>query len=115
MKHERIDTRGLLNGEAGDANYMDPRLRLAERKEVLDYWPEELTRRIRDGFLEPPPWRLLLDPTGWKDVQREDVYAFVYETLGRGKWPSIDTLHRRFGRVTNHRGPDEVEAQESLL
>lgn len=115
MKHEKVDTRALLNGEAGDANYTDPKVRLAERAKVLDYWPEGLTQQIRRGFLEPPPWRLLLDPTGWGDVPRERVHAYVRGALEYGRWPSIDGLHRAFGRVTNHRGADEVEAQESLL
>lgn len=115
MKHEKVDTRALLNGEPGDANYTNPKVRLAERARVLDYWPNDLIAAVRDGFVEAPPWRLLLDPTAWNDVDPREVHEFVRYSWERGRWPSIDGLRRRFGRVSNHRGPDEVPEQVSLL
>lgn len=115
IRSEQIDTRALLDGDPGDANFTDAEIRLDERARVLAYWPPELIEPIRQGIVEAPPWRLLLDPTAWADVSREDVADYVYDFLERGRWPSIDGIRRRFGRVSNHRGPDENPAQDALL
>lgn len=115
MRSERIDTKALLNGHPGTANLTNPKVRLDERAKVLAYWPDDVIVPIRDGWRVAPPWRLLLDPTAWHDVAPETVHDYVRGWLLFGKWPSIDTLHRAFGRVTNHRAGDEVEAQGSLL
>ena len=115
MRSEKVDTRALLGGRPGDANLTNPAVRMAERTKVLDYWPDELIAQIRDGIVVAPPWRLLLDPTSWGDVPAEDVHRYVRTSLNAGRWPSIDGLRRRFGRVSNHRGPDENKLQESFL
>lgn len=115
MRSEKVDTRALLNGEPGDANFTHPAVRLAEREKVLAYWPEKIIRPIQQGYINPPAWRLLLDPTAWHDVPPEQVHAYVWSMTLQGKWPQLDSLRKRFGRVSNHRGGDEVPEQESLL
>lgn len=116
VRSEQVDVRELLAGRAGDANGTDPSVRLAERERVIAYWPDDLIVAVVDRTIEPPPWRLLLQPIGWEDVPPDQVVAVVRDSLAtNGRWPSIDGLRRRFNRVTNHRGPDEVEGQESLL
>ena len=115
MRSERVDTRALLNGDPGTANLTNPRQRLEERAKVLAYWPDDVIVPVRDGYRTPPPWRLLLDPTAWHDVPATTVHDYVRGWLLFGKWPSIDTLHRAFGRVTNHRAGDENPTQEALL
>jgi hypothetical protein len=116
MKSEQIDTRAVLAGSLGDANRTDPNVRLAERARVLAYWPDDLIVEIVNGIVVAPPWRLLFQPTEWSDVPVDQVVAVVRDSLAtNGRWPSIDGLRRRFGRVSNHRRGDEVEAQVSLL
>jgi hypothetical protein len=115
IRSEKVDTRALLNGEPGDANFTHPRVRLAEREKVLAYWPDKIIRPIKQGFVTAPPWRLLLDPLAWHDVEPAQVHEYVYRQTLKGTWPSLDGLRRRFGRVSNHRGPDENPEQESLL
>lgn len=116
IRSERINTQAVLRGYAGIANGTDPKVRLEERERVLAYWPEDLIRPITVGNVGAPPWRLLLDPTAWEDVSAQDVAEFVRTNLQLKKaWPSLDGLRRRFGRVSNHRSPGEVEGQESLL
>lgn len=115
VRSEKIDTRSVLNGDLGDANFTNPRVRQAERARVLAYWPDDLIVPVRDGYLVAPPWRLYVDPTAWKDVIPAQVHAYVRDRLrATGSWPSLDNLRRRFGRVSNHRRPDEMPNQIPL-
>jgi hypothetical protein len=114
IRSEKVDARRvLLGGELGYENGTDPAIRRRERERVVEYWPEGLrTRMVKEGV----PWRLLVDPTGFRDVDPAEVHAFVsgYRAHRRA-WPSIDLVRRRFGRVSNHRAGGEVEGQGSLL
>lgn len=110
-----MDTRAVLNGRLGDANFTDPDLRREERARIIGYWPQDLLDPIREGRVLAPPWRLLLDPISWKDVPPGKVHEFVRSWLGAGRWPSLDGTRKKFGRVSNHRGADEVPGQDSLL
>lgn len=116
MRSEKIDTAAVLRGRPGDANFTNPKLRMEERKRILAYWPTELIVQIQSGIVSPPPWRLLLDPVSWHDVDQNEVHQWVMESLyRRGHWPSLDATRRRFGRVSNHRSGGEVPGQESLI
>lgn len=111
-RSEKVDARAvLIDGDLGEANGTDRAVRERERRRIEAYWPEPLWRRMAG---EGAPWRLLLDATRWPD-RRDEVVAWVegYREE-RGRWPSVDLLHRKLGRVSNHRGADEVEGQVSL-
>lgn len=113
MRSEQVDTRAWLEGDLGRANGTDPAVRARDRRAVLDYWPEDLIERAKK---DNPPYRLLVDPTHFSDVEPGDVHEFVRWMLENARqWPSIDGLRRRFGRVSNHRAPGEAEGQGSLL
>ena len=115
VRSERVETAALLRGEPGLANGTPPEVRLAERERVREFWPDDLLGPVEGEAIVAPPWRLLLDPTGWEG-ERDDVVSFVRWYLAfHGRWPSLDGLRRKFGRVSNHRGPDEVPEQGSLL
>lgn len=88
---------------------------MEERAKVLDYWPDKIIRPIRDGFIKPPPWRLLLDPMSWHDVNPHEVHEYVYRQTLQGRWPSLDGFRRKFGRISNHRDATENPLQGSLL
>lgn len=115
MRSEKIDTRTVLNGDMGTANLTNPGIRSYERERILAYWPEKILRPIAQGYVSAPPWRLLLDPTQWQDVEPEKVHDYVYRASLRGTWPSLDGLRRKFGRVSNHRSGGEVPGQEAML
>jgi len=114
-RSEKIDTRAVLNGDLGRANGTDQDVRRAEAYRVWAYWPSEMLAKIRDGFLVAPEWRMLTEATAFSDVDPERVHDFVRDQVRlRGRWPTIDEVRRRFGRVTNHRGPDEIDEQTSM-
>lgn len=115
-RSEKVNVQALLRGYPGTANGTNPARRLAELKRVQEYWPKYVLRPITMGGIAAPPWRVLLDPTGWHDVPAEEVAQYVrsYVEL-HGRWPSLDTLRRKYGRVSNHRSGGEVVGQESLL
>jgi hypothetical protein len=116
VKSEKISTQAVLRGYMGIANGTDPNRRRAERDRVLAYWPDDLLRPVTIGVVNAPAWRMLLDPTEWRDVDPTTIHGYVRTYLSlHGKWPSLDTLRRLAGRVSNHRGPDEIPGQESLL
>lgn len=113
MRSEKVDTRQILAGYLGHANGTHPGVRAKELAAVTEYWPDHL---LRDASEKNVPWRALVDPTVFHDVKPDEVHGFVAmfsKTYGR--WPSIDGIRRRFGRVSNHRAPGEVEGQGSLL
>jgi hypothetical protein len=116
VRSEKINTQACLRGYPGTANWTNPAVRMQERDRIIAYWPEELLKPVISGTIAAPPWRMLLDPTAWKDIDPVDVHDHVRTYLRlHGRWPSLDWLRRRYGRVSNHRGPDEVPAQGSLL
>ena len=112
-RDEKVDTRRILSeADLGEANGTPRVRRLAELRRVIEYWPPDLRAEAASGEV---PWRTLVDPTRWPDVDREEVFAFVRSYADdRGRWPLIDTLHRKFGRVSNHRLPGETEGQGVL-
>lgn len=116
MRSERINTAAVLRGYPGTANWTNPAVRMQERDRVKEYWPTDLIRPVEIGDVKAPSWRMLLDPTAWKEPAPEEIHDYVRSYLAEyGKWPSLDGLRRRAGRVSNHRSPGEVEAQGSLL
>ncbi len=113
MRSERVDTAAVLRGERDDANGTDFRRRERERARIVDYYPPDLVERARRTN---PPWRLLLDPTSWKDVDPDRVAGYFRNFFDvHARWPKLDDVRRKFNRVSNHRAPGEAEGQEVLL
>lgn len=114
VRHEKVDTVAILDGDLGDANLTDPAVRRRERTLVLGFWPDDLIASARRGRV---PWRTLVDPAKWPDVDPEEVFGFVRGWTGFpfDVWPSIDALHRKFGRASNHRLPGESPNQGGLF
>jgi hypothetical protein len=112
IRFEKVDTAAVLRGDLGDANLTDPAERRRQRERVLAYWPEDVIALAKKY---PPPWHLLLDPAEFDDVPPAEVHFFYRSFFAeRRRWPALDDVRRKFGRVSHHRAPGEVEGQESL-